>query len=115
MTNSRNSRYGSIMAVVLLAVATTQSVAVAHGTYHTAASAFHGRVLRYDIQGVFTNSASWTAFDAGNTAGLQTQGYVGAVSDGRYIYFAPYSSGSGFSGNVLRFDSQLPRAIPPTV
>jgi len=82
---------------------------------HTAASAFHGRILRYDTQGVFTNSASWMAFDAGNTTGLQTQGYVGAVSDGRYIYFAPYNTGNGFSGNVLRFDARLPRAIPPTV
>jgi hypothetical protein len=83
--------------------------------YHTAASAFHGRVLRYDSQGAFTNSVSWTAFDASATAGLQTQGYVGAVSDGRYIYFAPYFNGSAYSGNVLRFDSRLPRAIPPTV
>lgn len=55
------------------------------------------------------------AFDAGNMVGLQTRGYIGAVSDGRHIYFAPYYNGNGYSGNVLRFDSRLPRAVPPTV
>jgi len=83
--------------------------------YHNAASVFHGRILRYDTQGLFTNPSSWQAFDAGTTAGLATQGYVGAVSDGRYLYFAPYANATGFSGNVLRFDSRLPRLIPPTV
>jgi hypothetical protein len=53
--------------------------------------------------------------DAGNTSGLTTQGYVGAISDGRYIYFAPYYNGNEISGNVLRFDARLPRGIPPTV
>ena len=83
--------------------------------YHTAASLFHGRVLRYDTKGPFTSDSSWQAFDAGNTDGLQTDGYVGAVSDGRFIYFSPYNNGSGFSGKVLRFDARLPRFVPPTV
>jgi hypothetical protein len=83
--------------------------------YHNTASIFHGQLLRYDTQSVFNSTASWQAFDAGNTSGLQTRGYVGAVSDGRYIYFAPYNTGSGFSGNVLRFDARLPRAIPASV
>lgn len=83
--------------------------------YHTSASVFHGHVLRYDTQGAFTSGASWQAVDAGNSSGLQTQGFVGAVSDGRYIYFAPYFNGSGYSGNVLRFDARLPRMIPATV
>ena len=83
--------------------------------YHTAGSVFHGRVMRYDTQGAFTNTASWQAFDAGGTSGLPSQGYVGAVSDGRYIYFAPYANTNGYSGVVLRFDARLPRHIPATV
>jgi hypothetical protein len=76
---------------------------------------FHGRVLSYDTLSSFTNTASWRVFDAGSTSGLQTQGYIGAVSDGRYIYFAPFRYGTNFHGNVLRFDARLPRLIPPTV
>jgi hypothetical protein len=83
--------------------------------YRDSGDTFHGRVLRYDTQNIFTNGASWQAIDAGNTGGLATRGFIGAVSDGRYIYFAPYYNGTGYSGNILRFDSRLPRAIPPTV
>lgn len=83
--------------------------------YHNGSSIWHGLVLRYDAQGGFTSPASWEAIDAGNTSGLSTQGYEGAVSDGRYLYFAPYFNGNNFSGNVLRFDARLPRAVPPTV
>jgi hypothetical protein len=61
------------------------------------------------------NSSSWHAFDADGTSGLPAQGYVGAVSDGRYIYFASYRNTNNFSGVVLRFDARLPRAIPVTV
>jgi hypothetical protein len=78
-------------------------------------SAFHGRVVSYDTQAAFTNSASWRVIDAGVTSGLQTQGYVGAVSDGRYLYFAPYRNNTNYHGNVLRFDARLPRGIPATV
>ena len=83
--------------------------------YHDSSSLFHGRVLTYDTQGPFTNASSWRAVDAGSTGGLATQGYVGAVSDGRYVYFAPYRNTNNFSGNVLRFDARLPRQIPATV
>jgi hypothetical protein len=83
--------------------------------YHTAGNLFHGRVMRYDTVGGFTNAASWQAFDAGGSSGLASQGYVGAVSDGRYIYFAPYVNTNGFSGVVLRFDALLPRRVPATV
>ncbi len=31
---------------------------------------YHGRVLRYDTVGSFTNATSWYAYDAGNTDGL---------------------------------------------
>ena len=78
-------------------------------------TSYSGTVLRFDTTANFTSSASWSAYDAGSTSGLNTTGYGGAVSDGRYIYFAPYSTGAGSSGNVLRFDAKLPRAVPATV
>jgi hypothetical protein len=58
---------------------------------------------------------AFTAYDAGNTLGLNTIGYSGAVFNGRYIYFAPFSNAGGSNGNVLRFDAKLPRAVPATV
>jgi len=54
-------------------------------------------------------------FDAGTTGGLNTQGYVGAIFDGRYVYFSPYRNTNDFHANVLRFDARLPRLIPSTV
>jgi hypothetical protein len=70
-------------------------------------STHSGEVLRYDITGSFSQSSSWTAFDA-ESQGLGTSpaGYNGAVSDGRYIYFAPASNNSGnYHGEVLRYDT----------
>ncbi|PWU12119.1 MAG: hypothetical protein C5B50_22045 [Verrucomicrobia bacterium] len=85
--------------------------------YHdtSTGNVWHARLTRYDTQGNFTNAASWSAFDAGGTSGLPSQGYEGAVSDGRYIYFAPYHNTNDYSGVVLRFDAHLPRSVPATV
>ena len=67
----------------------------------------HGRVLRYDTQGDFKTAGSWNAFDAGNTDGLDTRGFVGAVKDDRYIYFIPYSGDNNqYHGRLLRYDTQ---------
>ena len=66
--------------------------------------------------GAFAIVASWQALDAGNTGGLIAQGYVGAVSDGRCLYFAPYRNNAlNFHGNVLRFDARLPRRVPASL
>ncbi len=67
----------------------------------------HGRVLRYDTSKSFHSSASWSAFDAGNTDGLITHGYVGAIYDKQYVYFVPYSEGTqDFHAHFLRYNSQ---------
>ncbi len=66
----------------------------------------HGRVLRYDTRGEFHSPASWSAYDAGKTAGLDTRGYVGAHCDGRYVYLIPYSGdGNVFHARMLRYDT----------
>ena len=67
---------------------------------------FHGRVLRYDTKGEFKEAASWAAYDAGSTSGLDTRGYKMAASDGRFVYFAPFrTSTSECHGRVLQYDS----------
>ncbi|MFC1462714.1 hypothetical protein ACFLQU_03825 [Verrucomicrobiota bacterium] len=67
---------------------------------------YHGRVLRLDTRGVFTNTSSWAAYDAGNTDSLVTKGYRGGVFDGRYVYFVPNHNGTVTHGCVLRYDTQ---------
>lgn len=67
----------------------------------------HGRVLRYDTESDFENAGSWKAYDAGNTDGLDTRGFVGAAFDGRYVYFVPYSGdGHSYHARMLRFDTK---------
>ena len=70
------------------------------------AKAFHGRVLRYDTQGDFKKAASWSAYDASKTDGMDTIGYKWARWDGRYVYFVPFRDTKGRHGRVLRYDTQ---------
>ncbi|MSR84720.1 MAG: hypothetical protein EXS58_17690, partial [Candidatus Latescibacteria bacterium] len=46
--------------------------------------------------------ATW---DAGETGGLRTKGFFGAVRAGRYIYFVPQYDGEERHGKVLRYDT----------
>lgn len=65
--------------------------------------AFQVLVSRWSLRPVMDRFES---FDAGNTDGLDTRGYFGAVSDGRYVYFAPQLNASqDRHGQVLRYDS----------
>ncbi len=47
-------------------------------------------------------------YDAGNTSGLVTKGFFGAVFDGRHVYFAPQHDGVARHGKVLRYDTHQP-------
>ncbi len=71
----------------------------------------HGEVLRFDTRGDFKDSRSWSAVDA-NALGVGNapRGFVGGVSDGRYLYFTPYHNGAGYSAEVLRYDTTGPDA-----
>jgi len=55
----------------------------------------HGIVLRCDTQGGFDDPDSYAAYDAGHTDGLNTEGYYGAMFDGRYVYFVPRQDEEG--------------------
>ena len=54
----------------------------------------------------FQDFESWSTFDFGNYGvGVNPEGYRGAVSDGKYVYFVP--SGYAHHGEVLRYDTTL--------
>ena len=73
---------------------------------HARDGIYHGEVLRFDTQAGFSDVSSWAAFDAGvNGVGTNPVGYVGAVFDGRYVYFAPDHDEVGRHGEVLRYDT----------
>lgn len=64
-----------------------------------------GVVARYDTTAPFGAVGSWatftmTSFDA------SANGYVGAVFDGRYVYFVPYNdSANAYHGVLARYDT----------
>ncbi|HCR19111.1 MAG TPA: hypothetical protein DIU35_16660 [Candidatus Latescibacteria bacterium] len=64
----------------------------------------HGQALRYDSHGPFDDPKSWSGYDAGHTAGLNTRGYYGAVHAGEYIYFIPRTDGESHHSRLLRYD-----------
>ena len=72
----------------------------------------HGVILRYDTQGDFRSAASWQAYDAGETDGLCTRGYYGAVFDGQHVYFVPRFDGTDYHSRVLRYDTRKPFKEP---
>ena len=71
----------------------------------TAALSPNSTVARYDTLGVFTDTPSWTAFNV-NTVSSTAQGFAGAVFDGHYLYFAPYTQEFLLLPNtVARYDT----------
>ncbi len=78
-----------------------------HHIYFSPYGSRHGEVLRYDTQATFDSAGSWAAFDPGaNGVGTDPDGYLGAVWDGRYVYFSPFDNGGTKHGEVLRYDTQ---------
>ena len=67
----------------------------------------HGVVLRLDTHGDFRAPASFDAYDAGRTDGMETRGYYGGVFDGRYVYFVPRQIDmTEYHCRLLRFDTR---------
>jgi hypothetical protein len=76
-----------------------------------------GKAMRYDTQASFTAASSWSWFDL-TTVTAEAKGFLGAVFDGRYVYFLPSSSevdpATGKyarSGRVMRYDSKAEFAV----
>lgn len=70
-----------------------------------------GLVVRYDSRAPFSAVGSWSSFDTA-TVDANAAGFVGAVFDGRYLYFVPFLNRVGFDGLVARYDTQAPFAAP---
>ena len=69
----------------------------------TRSDAFQALVAKWSLRSVMD---TFESYDAGDTDGLDTRGFFGAVCDGRYVYFAPQLNGSQERhGQVLRYDS----------
>jgi hypothetical protein len=65
-----------------------------------------GVLARYDTQGAFTATGSWSIFDV-TTVNTNARGFEGAAFDGRYVYLVPYSNAVSTSdGLVVRYDTQ---------
>jgi len=61
--------------------------------------------LRYDKSQAFTTSAV-SVIDISNGGSTpQYKGFRGAVFDGRYVYFVPYTVGGVYYGNIIRYDT----------
>jgi len=79
---------------------------------HRARDSVHGHVLRCDTHGDFHDAATWEAYDAGGTDGLNTVCYYGAAFDGRHVIFAPRDDSLGYHSRVLRYDTHGPFKEP---
>ena len=69
------------------------------------AESLQALVSKWQIPDSFTVE-NFAAYDAGNTDGLKTMAYFGAVFDGRYVYFSPEQlTTETYHGVVLRYDT----------
>lgn len=59
-------------------------------------------ILVYDLEKPFSDPGSWAERDVFYAEGLTEWGFIGTYSDPNYVYFAPYSRGSTYHGQVLR-------------
>lgn len=73
-------------------------------------SSASGVVARLDVTGSFGSPNAWETFDVASVNG-QAKGFAGVAFDGAYVYFAPYSSGTG--GTIARFHAKSPSSLPP--
>src|SRR5688500_15022716 len=63
---------------------------------------------KYSTIDDFRDLSAWQVFDATNVSGQHdAKGFVGAVFDGRYIYYSPWWKGGDKpqSGKILRYDT----------
>ena len=80
--------------------------------YYDGGTLFHGQTLRFDTSARrFDDSVYWSSCDATTTDGLQTKGFNGGATDGRFLYYAAWMDGVQFpakirgNGRILRYDT----------
>jgi len=70
-----------------------------------------GYIARYDTTGSFNSATSWTGVNIAGTAVFNSSnytGFTGAVFDGRFVYFIPFSSTyqtPGGTSHIARYDT----------
>jgi len=68
----------------------------------------HGRVACYDTRSPLTEASSWSVFNTGEIH-VDSKGFIGAVYDGRRVYFVPYQLSFGeHHGRVVCYDTRGP-------
>jgi hypothetical protein len=73
--------------------------------YLVPASSASGTTFRYDTQGPFTSLASWSTFGIASVDAA-AYAFIGAVFDGRYLYYVPSGKGASPHGVMARFDTE---------
>jgi hypothetical protein len=80
------------------------------GHYVYFAPAQSGVVARYEVGKDFKDPDAWKVEDVladFSAEGLLAEGFVGAVFDGRFVYFVPYMVLGQLNGLIVRFDTRL--------
>lgn len=71
-------------------------------------TAYHGKLLRYDIGLPFDSTAAWSVLDL-NGINANYRGYSGALHDGQNVYLVPYNNSSAH-GNVVKLSTKQGRS-----
>ena len=64
---------------------------------------YYGQITRYDTLATFNSTDSYSVFNT-TAINANSKGFIGAIFDGRYIYFVPYYNDEYF-GLVTRYDT----------
>ncbi len=106
---SDKSRWEAVDLSMFVANATGFRGGTFDGRYMYLAPDTGTKFLRFDTQGKFSSSGSWTAHDLGPTA----RQYYGMGFDGRFVYAAPFDDDQGAALETLvRYDTMLDFHMP---
>jgi len=67
-----------------------------------------GQITRFDTTASFSSSNSYAIYDTKANVNSNSFGFMGALFDGRYVYFIPNSMTTTPSGQITRYDITLP-------
>ncbi len=68
------------------------------------AGVYQGHVARYDTTADFEAASSWAVYDT-SVLNAECVGFIGAVFDGRYVYFVPFYTNTTFGSHIPRYDT----------
>ncbi|MBS0625614.1 MAG: hypothetical protein JSS32_06155 [Verrucomicrobia bacterium] len=74
--------------------------------YKGSGGQYSGQVTRFDTTASFSSSASYSVFDM-SVLSTKSNGFHGAIFDGRYVYFIPTYNGTLNLGVIVRYDTTL--------